>query len=650
MAKTNYYQLLEILPYGHEADDMNTINAAIARWEQKERIRSTDDEDRETLQHLKDDITACMSDTRRRKAEARECRERAISITRFLHDITTITEGAKCPRCHKTNAPGDERCSCGFDLVASRHFDYYVDKAKNALGYKNITEAEQLIIAARDADPARKKELAGPEHQLEQIRYEYDGYVKQISELLAEGFYRQADQLIEKLRTEVPAFDFETQHQTIRREIRRASDTLAAAAGRSGTEMANACYDVLQTIKDYGPAKDILATLQPQAPNGLRGSAEHAGNNMVYRLSWQGTAEKGVSYTVIRKEGGEPAGPSDGKPVAENIGVCETSDPDFASGTLFYYAVFARRFDGRYSKPCIVKAIDFTSPTYDIRPGNGKCGFVWNTPTGAQGIRIQRRKENGAWEEVARYAHPPFEDIGLVNGCRYEYKLNCDYKNGRSEPKHFTVVPAPLPDMLESVTAEIRDAMATIRWKPAGSNNNAVKIKRIENEGLNMQLSLPLAVKTGDIPSLLGGGNIVAEGQSKDGIIEFPITDFGVYHYAALSESGSNSIICGRIRIVNVEDIGIDEQRTSFRHGELQIYLNRIPDGISRLHYEIRQDSKLKKRDKNDFTVPDYRFEGRITVRGLDPGDYSVRVYGSYIKEKLQIKTEGKTFKISINS
>ena len=192
---------------------------------------------------------------------------------------------------------------------------------------------------------------------------------------------------------------------------------------------------------------------------------EIAGGNV--SITWN--AMPGASaYSVSRKlEGGSWS------VVANNLTAAEYTDTNAKEGKTYYYAVRSI-VNGVYSTgyentaesiyvPYLPKAASITS----INANDGKVSFTWSALEGAEGYRISRKAEGGAWTLLSsREIGTSYTDSAVSEGKTYYYFVSSivdgDYNTDYTQAVNITVSYTVRPVSIKSISTA--DGKVTVSW------------------------------------------------------------------------------------------------------------------------------------------------------------------------------------------
>lgn len=552
------------------------------------------------------------------------------------------------PKCHKKVPASAEWCSCGFNICEMQFFDEYVNAAQFALKEMDLTEARRQLANAANAYPGHPR-LASLSKLIKEETDKYEKPLNDLKALMGGGKYYAAQKLLGTITSSMPQLKLETQRKLIMDKLLEAKQ-LMPAPNLSLSARANRCVEILETVKDYQPAIDMLGSCRPNAPLNLHG-AINTGNQLTCTLTWSSNGDKGVSYCVVRKINGVPQRHSDGDMLAANLNTMEFKDNTIQPGISYGYAVFAHRF-GVYSDPaaCVIeKFSELDSKRVRAVADNGVCRFSWVLPTNCIGVRILRSVNavpsewpNGSSSIITERASANFDDTDVTNNKVYGYRLQCvyPYENGFRYSEGYTVMltPEQPPVAVKNVTAKIEGRTVSVRWNTPDAAQRSVVIREVSSSSAaNMVGQI---ISASDINSILGNGRIYANTASSTQQCQFDIPANTLVALAIVVVAGSKGIISEIVRVSSVEKCEINKAETRIESNRLKIVLHKKPKNLEKIHYIVarKTDSKVpwatiddaKRNTLQVITVQDYDRDGMILIESPPKADLYVSIIGQY--------------------
>ena len=476
-----------------------------------------------------------------------------------------------CPKCDKKVPAFADWCSCGFHISEMKFFDEYYKAAELALKEMNLLEAQRQFANAQNAYPKNPKLIT----LNKLIKDETDKYEKPLNELkslMESGKYCSAQKLIDTISTSMPQLNLDTQRKLINDKLSDAKKMMPHLSLPTSVR-ANRCVEILESVKDYQPAIDVLKTCPPNAPLNLHGTVK-TGNGLVCSLTWNVSGDKGISYCVVRKKNGVPQRYSDGDVLSFDISTTEFNDKSIQPGISYGYSVFAYR-QGVYSNPAtyvVENFSDLDSKSVRAIADNGVCRFSWILPENCIGVRILKGFNSipsyipdSNCSVIAEQAITHFEDNAVENDKNYGYRLQCVYlyNNSFKYSQGYTLIlkPEPPPTAVKNVTTKLEGRTVIVKWSNPDTKPRTVIIKEVSFEIVHDMIGQIIPVS--DINSVMGNGKTYSNIVSTVQRCQFDIPQNTSLSLAIIVLSGTKGIISEVVRVSSVEKCEINKKETS---------------------------------------------------------------------------------------
>lgn len=553
----------------------------------------------------------------------------------------------KCPKCEKLVPVSSDRCSCGFLLSEMRFFEEYVKETEFALQEMDIYEAKRKFAKAENANPKSKK-IVLLRNRVKEMSDLYEEYVRVLDDLISAQKYFEANKYIAKVTIEMPKLNIDSQKKVVKNKMDMA---LQKMPDKNDPNAADKCVDIIREIKDYQPAIEMLRTFRPKAPESINVSV--AGNSKLKcTINWLSTKEKGITYTVVRKNNEPSKYHTDGQVIAKDITVLEITDTSIEPGVCYYYTVFSCR-EGVYSVGIskeVAYYAEIEESTLRIAAESGVCRINWVLPKNATGVRILRRENampsnmpDADTTIIAESAVASYTDTNVKNGTRYFYRLLCLYsvgtgftcsKNGVA----FSLTPEEPPAILRSITSKVKNTTVLIQWEKFTERKFETEIREISN---HLEKSVVgVVMSTSDLNMLLGKGKNFSCVTSDLGHCSFDIPLNSTYQIAVITSSGSSSVVSAVLNISSIEKCEINRKESRIETGRLLLKLSELPKKLSRIHYmmAVKKGKEVPWASKNDainhtmkiISIEDYQRDGMIVIEPIPQDDIYVSVIGEY--------------------
>ena len=485
-----------------------------------------------------------------------------------------------------------------------------------------------------------------------QIQEENDKYQKPLNDLqslIEAGNFYNAQKLLATISASMPQLKLESQRKIIAEKLAEAQKMMPAS-NLPISVRANRCVEILDNVKDYQPAIDMLGLCRPNTPINLHGAIS-SGDPLVCTLTWNAAGDKGVSYCVVRKKNGIPQRHSDGDMLVQSLNVLEYKDKSIQPGISYGYAVFAHR-QGIYSDPITCEVEKFSE--LDVKrvhavADNGVCRFSWVLPTNCIGVRILRcvnatppEYPSANCTIVTGRASANYDDTSVSNNQTYGYRLQCvyPYGNGFRYSEGYTVMltPEQPPVALKNITSKTEGRTVYVRWTSPDPTQRSVLVREVTSSSVSNMIGQ--IIPATDINSILGNGKTYANTTSSAQQCQFDIPANTSIALAVVIISGAKGIISEVIRASSVEKCEINKAETKIEGGRLKIILQNSPKNLDRIHYIVARkvDSKVpwatvedvKRNTLNMITVQDYIRDGMIFIETPPKADLYISIIGQY--------------------
>lgn len=554
----------------------------------------------------------------------------------------------KCPKCGKSAPAAADRCSCGFQISEMRFFEDYFRAAEFALDELDLSEAHKQYENAAVAYPGHPN-LPGLLSRIDKAEDVKLKYLGELTRLIDQGMLNAAQAELARVQASMPKLKLDSHRKKISDGLTIAQNRMPPP-GASPADRANRCIDILQTVKDFQPAIDVLRMFPPRPPINLRATARDHGG-LTCHLSWGAAGDKGVRYQVVRKRDGMPQSHSDGDVLARDLTALEFKDTTLQPGISYGYAVFANRY-GTYSAPAVCEVENFSElDTKTIRAyaKDGVCHFSWVLPANCVGVRILRRTNaiptpqlSSDVKVVAERAKANFDDVSVTNGTDYGYRLQCvyPYQNGFKFSSGWTTLlhPDAPPVSIRNVSSRVEGRSVTVRWFSPDSVQRNVVVREVLSpaiSGIKGQI-LP----SSEINALFSSGRFFAQVPSSANHCQFDIPANSVVTLAVITFSGSQGIVSEVFQASSVERCELDKSGTKIEGDRLLISLSNLPKHLERIFYSCARkiDNRIpwgtiddaKNQLMSAVSVADYTRDGIIVVDHPPQDDLYITIIGRY--------------------
>ncbi len=248
-----------------------------------------------------------------------------------------------CPNCGQM-VPSDEAgCSnCGFPTGNAFWIDDVLAECEGLLNRGETTTAdERLRTAERAWAPKKPDERAQKIHayreKIQSFTQEQQRRIEQLRQMVDQRQFYAAQRYLATLPPQA-SDGVRSTRQHVSENIARVQTLVkqAQSPGLNGDRRVELCLQALHLCADCDEARALLRTLPPAAPGNLQAWA----SSSVVSLSWDASTSRGASYKVVRKSGARPASINDGTLLAVVTGhIYDDAQPE--NGVPLFYAVFS---------------------------------------------------------------------------------------------------------------------------------------------------------------------------------------------------------------------------------------------------------------------------------------------------------------------
>lgn len=554
----------------------------------------------------------------------------------------------ECPQCHKKVPASADRCSCNFLISEIHFFEDYLQSALFALREMDLTEAEKQLANAERAYPGHPQ-LISVKQKIKKETERYQKPLNDLQRLISDGMFSQANVLLNSISSSMPQLKLDSQRNIINKKLSEAQKRIPDS-NLNATTRANRCVEILDVVKDFQPAIDILTMLRPGKPLNLHASVNNS-PPLVCTLSWNAAGDKGVTYCIVRKNGGIPQTHTDGDVLKADVKALEYRDSSLQPGISYGYAVFAgRRKVYSEAATCVVEnfsELDIKQVQWFTE--SGICRFSWVLPANCIGVRILRCINSIPAEApdegcvvIAARATAHYEDNSVSNDVTYGYRLQCvyPYEGGFRYSVGITqmLTPEQPPVALKNISVRNEGCHVTVRWSCSDSGQCSVLIREVPAEATSRLIGK--IIPASDINSFIGNGRSYVDMESSLSQAQFEIPPDTACSLAIISIKGSKGIISDIVKVSSVEKCEIDKRETGIDGNRLRIVIANKPTNLECLHYIVAekkgnkapwaeiQDAKRNSLSKISFH--DYNRDGMILVEQPPKTELYISVIGQY--------------------
>ena len=339
-----------------------------------------------------------------------------------------------CPKCHKIVSSKNEFCdSCGTNVKNVIKASQLINDCERCAASGNIEKAYFYISEAVALCPENEKALKLMKSIKNKKIIILDREDKIQKSIEKKQYYTAMKELIALKQINYSNL-VESLENLIASKIGESEKKLAKAHEAQDKDTLNDIYSsILNVCSDCDEALKWMAKFPPEAPRFLRYKITGEGIN----IRWDSSSlNKNVTYKVIRKMRIEPSSIDDGKVLYETK-ENEMTDYTAEPGQNYYYAVFAVRGGSVYARTfSVVGPVMRIADVDDIEVEreSGKVILSWTSSIKTREVEVWRKEgevpaKRGDGVKLRDVSLFGVEDIGLVNGKNYGYRIISLYRD-----------------------------------------------------------------------------------------------------------------------------------------------------------------------------------------------------------------------------
>ena len=562
-----------------------------------------------------------------------------------------------CPNCGKLMPASASICtSCDFNVVEYRKVPRYINAAKAALAKGDYSEAKLYLEQALAADPKgvtirKNPEFTTIQQKIEKGYEEYSKYFSKLTSLMSGKNFMQAKVEAENVKKNFPTLDISSHLKRIQEALDKARSMLPSPTDFSEAA-ALRCYDILEVVADYLPAKEHLHKVN-LSPIERFSVVALQGNVFGVSISWAPSKNSRVSYYLVRNEAHAPKTFSDGIILLKEATQTTYEDSKIEPGKAYFYGVFAAR-EGVFSPAVSAKFAYFAEvEKLEGLPAGLSASLSYALPTNCVGVRIYR-KENAvpagpndpAATCICQSTRLPYEDKSVQLDHQYGYLIQAIYMEGQnkvySNGKSVLVRIERDPSDLNNVVIEKNGGAIVVRYRAADmSSPNPVRLYTIK-AGL-VERKLHNLITNDELQAYIKDEKLLGSAKAKDGGFTFTLAGDYAYAVALVSMTDSKARVCGLGFVSSIPTLEIDKKKTSIKDtAKAYVMLKDVPQNCFGIYYmvldaghtksEITQED-IKSHMASFVPADSYRREGLIDCRGraITSGSFKLLILGEFV-------------------
>ena len=506
------------------------------------------------------------------------------------------------------------------------------------------------------ADPKRAELGKIPEFnevskKIETGYEQYSKYFTGITNLIAAKSFVKAKAECENVKRNYPSLDISAHMKKINEALDKAKAMMPSPTDYSEAA-ALKCFEILDMVVDYLPAKEHLHKVNLSAPENFRVVALQ-GAAFGVSVSFSPSKHSRVAYYLTRNDKHIPTTFTDGVILLKESTQTTYEDNKIEPGKAYYYAAFVTR-EGVVSPGAGARFAYFAEvDKLEAMPVGVTASISFQLPTNAIGVRIFR-KENAIPSSAAdpqaqlicQNTRLAYEDKSVQLDHQYGYLVQAIYtENDRptySNGKGALVRIERDPSDLENVIIEKVGGAIHVKFRAVDPNSpNPVRLYSIKPSLVEKRLHNLMTAS--DLQTYIASEKLLGSAKARDGEFSFTIAGDYSYSVALISMTDSKARICGLGSVSSIPTLEVDKKKSQIKDaGKAYVRLKDVPQNCFGIHY-IVLDASHKKDEithedivghQTSFVSGDgYRREGLLDVRGraISSGAFRLLVCGEFV-------------------
>lgn len=372
----------------------------------------------------------------------------------------------KCTKCGRMVLASLDKCpyaDCGFVFASAAMFSKYYAAAEEALRKSDFDLARKHLFEAQSADPSEKRRIEQLTSTINSEETRHKEPINKLKALTSAKKFVTAQSELPQIIQKYPNLNIADIEKSIKEAIAKADTAFASAQRLTASKRADVCISILQYCADHQPSLNFLRATRPTPIKNLSVTANSAKGCII--LAWSITAEQGIKYHLIRKNGKTPpVSISDGTVLLENTNSSSFCDKTVTPGNTYSYSLFVSRM-GVFSE-AIAKTAVLYSDVQNLRAVQNRDSIrlTWDMPQNTLGATVTRTA-SGKETILSRSAYGSFEDTSIQYGIAYTYKVSVNYSDSMSSPGvKALVTPLVIIDSFHIKAARVKDNIYKVSW------------------------------------------------------------------------------------------------------------------------------------------------------------------------------------------
>ena len=317
------------------------------------------------------------------------------------------------------------RCSKGHSFPNKEAFKRYSRLTEAAVKAGKLDEARNYFSKMQSADPYETTVTETLRKLIDEETAKYQAPLRQLDAFIADKAFMKVMELAGKIALKYPSLNIADKKAIAARTLENCRKSFESTRQKDAQARVGNALDILNECSDYAPAIELLRMYPPGRCINLKSFADPDNNTI--SLRWKKTSDRGVTYTLVKKEGKKaPADLMDGTVIRRNSLDLEFSDRKVQPGKVYSYSLFNER-QGVCSEPVSVStAVLAKVSNIKYKQVNNTVHFDWQLPLNCDGVVVTKAVE-GRESTVAERARNNTDDASPSFGKRHVYYFSAIY-------------------------------------------------------------------------------------------------------------------------------------------------------------------------------------------------------------------------------
>lgn len=336
----------------------------------------------------------------------------------------------KCPKCGTENDVNVNVCKCGFRFENLDKAMALCEQAEYAIQTLEFPVAKAHLSDAQRYWPGNAR-IQALQSQLAEYEKRVGGEVTKLCNAMEGRRYQEAQRQYTVIQKLFPGYQDAQVEEEISQAVEKAQFLFQKAKStKSEKDVLELCAQAYELCADLPGVRELMPP--PVPVTGFSVKVDPKGETNI--VSWEGSGDRSVKYTVVRSDSGWVQHLADGTVVFRGSGD-SFSDKDIEPGVPYYYNVFAERAGifSQGAKGDFQPAVNlFEVKNITSAAADGTLQLRWcPLPKGAC-AEVSQLLPSGGEKLVGTSLADGYLVTGLNNGTTYRFHVRLAYTiNGK---------------------------------------------------------------------------------------------------------------------------------------------------------------------------------------------------------------------------